>query len=172
MAIPGLAPPVARRSELLVDGGVLNNLPIDVMVGDEPGPIVGVDVIRRLERAALGSEEPQALLPTILETLSRATVLGSVERAESNRELATLLVTPDVQDIPLRGFKHLTRAVDAGRRAAEEALAAGGKELLEEAQGQSSRVRVEARTTARRRRAHHSPLEEHARRGACSQSER
>jgi predicted acylesterase/phospholipase RssA len=148
MAIPGLAPPVARRSELLVDGGVLNNLPIDVMVGDEPGPVVGVDVIRRLERAALGSEEPQALLPTILETLSRATVLGSVERAESNRELATLLVTPDVQDIPLRGFKHLTRAVDAGRRAAEEALAAGGKELLEEAQGQSFRVRVEARTTA------------------------
>ena len=118
------------------------------MVGDEPGPVVGVDVIRRLERADLGSEEPQALLPTILETLSRATVLGSVERAESNRELATLLVAPDVQDIPLRGFKHLTRAVDAGRRAAEEALAAGGKELLEEAQGQSFRVRVEARTTA------------------------
>jgi NTE family protein len=28
MAIPGLAPPVSRKSQLLVDGGVLNNLPV------------------------------------------------------------------------------------------------------------------------------------------------
>ena len=130
MAIPGLAPPVLRRSELLVDGGVLNNLPIDVMVGAEQGPVVAVDVMRRLESDD-PNVPPQALLPTILETLSRATVLGSVERAESNRELADLLITPDVQDISLRGFKHLDRAVDAGRRAAEEALAAGGREAFE-----------------------------------------
>ncbi|MDQ3121258.1 MAG: patatin-like phospholipase family protein [Actinomycetota bacterium] len=130
MAIPGLAPPVLRRAELLVDGGILNNLPIDVMAGAEPGPVVAVDVMRRLESDD-PDLNPQALLPTILETLSRATVLGSVERAEANRELADLLITPDVQDISLRGFKHVDRAVAAGRRAAEEALAAGGKEALE-----------------------------------------
>jgi NTE family protein len=130
MAIPGLSPPVLRRAELLVDGGVLNNLPIDVMVGAEPGPVVAVDVMRRLENDD-PETSPQALLPTILETLSRATVLGSVERAEANRRLADLLITPDVQDISLRGFRHLERAVDAGRRAAEEALASGGKDALE-----------------------------------------
>jgi predicted acylesterase/phospholipase RssA len=130
MAIPGLSPPVLRRAELLVDGGVLNNLPIDVMVGAEPGPVVAVDVMRRLENDD-PETSPQALLPTILETLSRATVLGSVERAETNRRLADLLITPDVQDISLRGFRHLERAVDAGRRAAEEALASGGKDALE-----------------------------------------
>ncbi len=141
MAIPGLAPPVLRRSELLVDGGVLNNLPIDVMVGYESGPVVAVDVMRRLE-----SDDPEAspetLLPTILETLSRATVLGSVERAEANRELADLLITPDVQDISLRGFRYLERAVDAGRRAAEEALSAGGKEALEAPQRGSASIRM------------------------------
>ena len=129
MAIPGLAPPVLRRAELLVDGGVLNNLPIDVMIAGESGPVVAVDVMRRLESDDPDAN-PEALLPTILETLSRATVLGSVGRAESNRELADLLITPDVQDISLRGFKHLDRAVDAGRRAAEEALAAGGREAF------------------------------------------
>ncbi len=143
MAIPGLAPPVLRRSELLVDGGVLNNLPIDVMVRAEPGPVVAVDVMRRLESDDL-DVPPQALLPTILETLSRATVLGSVERAEANRELADLLITPDVQDISLRGFKHLDRAVDAGRRAAEEALAAGGKGVLQPRTRSASIVRVPA----------------------------
>ena len=130
MAIPGLAPPVPRRAELLVDGGILNNLPIDVMVEGEKGPVLAVDVMRRLESVDLESGG-DALMPTILETLSRATVLGSVGRAEANRKLADVLVTPDVQDIPLRGFRHLSRAVDAGRRAAEEALADGLVERLE-----------------------------------------
>jgi NTE family protein len=137
MAIPGLAPPVARRTELLVDGGVLNNLPIDVMLASEPGPVVAVDVMRRIETAS----DAEALLPTILETLSRATVLGSVERAEANRELADLLITPDVQEISLRGFRHLERAVDAGRRAAEEALRDGGRAQLERA-GTAAAIRV------------------------------
>jgi predicted acylesterase/phospholipase RssA len=129
MAIPGLAPPVARHAELLVDGGLLNNLPIDVMASDEPGPVIGVDVMRKLEAGDLDPSRA-ALLPTILETLSRATVLGSVGRAEANRELADVLITPDVQDIALRDFRQLARAVDAGRRAAEDALTAGGRDAL------------------------------------------
>jgi predicted acylesterase/phospholipase RssA len=138
MAIPGLAPPVPRRAELLVDGGVLNNLPVDVMSAGEPGPVIAVDVMRRIESEA----DAEVLLPTILETLSRATVLGSVERAESNRELADLLITPDVQDITLRGFRHLQRALDAGRRATEEALAAGGREQLEQSASRTATIRV------------------------------
>ncbi len=143
MAIPGLAPPVPRHAELLVDGGVLNNLPIDVMTAGEAGPVIAVDVMRRLE----GDPTQVALLPTILETLSRATVLGSVERAESNRELADLLITPDVQEITLRGFRHLDRAVDAGRRAAEEALAAGAKEALTRPQHDRAAARMAAALT-------------------------
>jgi NTE family protein len=129
MAIPGLAPPIPHRAQLLIDGGVLNNLPIDLMVADEPGPVVAVDVMRRNALGELKSSA-RASLPTILETLSRATVLGSVERAETNRGLARIVITPQVQDIALRDFRGLDRAVDAGRRAAEEALAAGAKDEL------------------------------------------
>ena len=124
MAIPGLAPPVSHGAQLLVDGGVLNNLPIDLMAADEPGPIVAVDVMRRI------GDGNGTTLPTILETLSRATVLGSVGRAEANRGLARILVTPDVQDIPLRDFRQLEQAIDAGRRAAETALADVGEDDL------------------------------------------
>ena len=31
MSIPGLVPPVGKDGRLLVDGGVLNNLPVDTM---------------------------------------------------------------------------------------------------------------------------------------------
>ena len=126
MSIPGLVPPLSRSGRLLVDGGVLNNLPIDAMADSEEGPIVAVDVVRRLEASAV--DEPR--LPSIMETLSRATVLGSVERAERNRELALLVITPETQDIPLRDFRALDRAVEAGRAAARAALDAGAREEI------------------------------------------
>jgi NTE family protein len=129
MAIPGLAPPVSHGAQLLVDGGVLNNLPIDLMAAHEAGPIVAVDVMRRIDVEEPGTDAASAL-PTILETLSRATVLGSVERAEANRGLAQLLITPDVQHIALRDFRHLDLAIEAGRQAAEAALAGGAASEL------------------------------------------
>ena len=122
MSIPGLVPPLSRPGRLLVDGGVLNNLPVDVMVVEDEGPIVAVDVIRRGESAD-ASMKPA--LPTIMETLSRATVLGSAERAERNRRLADLVVTPDVQDVALREFAALGRAASAGRDAMRRALETG-----------------------------------------------
>jgi predicted acylesterase/phospholipase RssA/CRP-like cAMP-binding protein len=126
MSIPGLVPPLSRSGRLLVDGGVLNNLPVDAMADAGEGPIVAVDVVRRLEAA--DADEPP--LPSIMETLSRATVLGSVERAERNRDLALLVLSPDVQDIPLRDFGSLDRAIEAGRVATRQALDAGARETI------------------------------------------
>ena len=119
MSIPGLVPPLSRPGRLLVDGGVLNNLPVDVMAADDEGPIVAVDVIRRLGELDASIAPP---LPSITETLSRATVLGSVERAERNRLLAALVVTPDVQHVALREFSALDRAADVGYEATRAAL--------------------------------------------------
>ena len=129
MSIPGLAPPLPHGGRLLVDGGVLNNLPVDAMADSAEGPIVAIDVVKRLEP----SEDGDAPLPSIMETLSRATVLGSVERSERNRRLATLTIAPEVQDVGLREFSRLAHAVEAGRRAAEEALAEGGADRLRDA---------------------------------------
>ena len=120
MSIPGLVPPLARGGKLLVDGGVLNNLPVDLMEDSHEGPVIAIDVVRRLELED-GAETPP--LPSIMETMTRATVLGSVERAERNRSLAALVISPEVQDVGLREFAALDRAVAAGRAAAEAALA-------------------------------------------------
>jgi predicted acylesterase/phospholipase RssA len=126
MSIPGLAPPLPRSGRLLVDGGVLNNLPVDAMADAAEGPIVAVDVVRRLEP----SDDDVPALPSIMETLSRATVLGSVERAERNRDLALLVLSPEVQGIPLRDFGALDRAIEAGRAATRAALDDGGRDEI------------------------------------------
>lgn len=58
VSLPGILPPVGHGRDLLVDGGLLNNLPIDVMqtvLGG--GRIVAVDLRRRVEltmQAAVG----------------------------------------------------------------------------------------------------------------------
>jgi len=127
MSIPGVAPPLPLGSRLLVDGGVLNNLPVDLMAESDEGPIVAIDVIRRMEG---GGTAAQMRVLSIMEILSRATVLASVERAERNRKLAALTIAPEVQSIALREFSQLRRAAELGRRAAEDALASGGADKL------------------------------------------
>ncbi len=130
MSIPGLVPPLARHGRLLVDGGVLNNLPVDLMDEVGEGPVVAVDVVRRMD---VPRDDQSSRLPRIMETLARATVLSSVERAERNRSLATLIVSPDVHEVGLRQFSALDQAVAAGREAAERALENGGADALHEA---------------------------------------
>ena len=43
-AIPGVLPPLIEAGEALVDGGVINNLPVDVVRGLGCGPVIAVDV--------------------------------------------------------------------------------------------------------------------------------
>lgn len=46
MAVPGIAPPIVHRGELLVDGGLLNAIPFDVMADMGRGQIIVSDVSR------------------------------------------------------------------------------------------------------------------------------
>ena len=46
ISIPGLLPPVQHGEQLLVDGGLLNNLPADVMCADPDGEVICVDLRR------------------------------------------------------------------------------------------------------------------------------
>ena len=39
MSIPGLIPPLQHGEQMLVDGGLLNNLPADVMCADPDGDV-------------------------------------------------------------------------------------------------------------------------------------
>ena len=54
MCLPGVFAPRARDGKLLVDGGVLDSLPVETMAATAEGPVVAVDVGRRFERPPLG----------------------------------------------------------------------------------------------------------------------
>jgi NTE family protein len=101
MSIPGLVPPVGKEGRLLVDGGVLNNLPVDAMHELAEGP----DRRRRRRPRHERNDGESPPIPSIMETMARSTILGSGERSERNRKLATLVISPAAQDIGLREFK-------------------------------------------------------------------
>ena len=52
MSLPGLVAPHLLGDRMLVDGGVLNNLPVDVMAAPAEGPVIAVDVTNRFEPPA------------------------------------------------------------------------------------------------------------------------
>jgi len=139
-AIPGVFPPVARPDgRLLVDGGVLDNLPVETMARTGEGPVIAVDVtggmgrfqqnqrpgVARIAKPArrllTGSE---AELPNLGETLVRTLTVGSVDTVASARLHADLVITPHVDGIGLMEWGAIDRARELGRRAAREALAA------------------------------------------------
>ncbi len=126
LSVPGWLPPVPAGRRLLVDGGVLDNLPVDVMAAAGEGPVVAVDVMGR------GLADPGRLperLPNAVDTVARATVLGSWRAADANRQAAALVIAPDLGAAGIRDFGRLDDLVQAGRRAARHALAEGGAAL-------------------------------------------
>lgn len=115
--LPGVAPPAWVDGRLHIDGGVLDNLPIGVMAADGQGPVVAVDVMRPFQPVS-----GDRTVPTAVDTIARAMVLASWQRASSGRRLAHTLITPALDTIGMFDFRRMAEIVDAGRRAAEEAL--------------------------------------------------
>ncbi|MBR4146468.1 MAG: patatin-like phospholipase family protein [Bacteroidales bacterium] len=89
MAIPGVFTPVLMDHKVLVDGGLVNNFPADVVRDMGADIIIGVEVSDKLENEL--DEIPS--LPQVLSYLITNAV-GS--KREENRHLCTLYLDPDI----------------------------------------------------------------------------
>jgi NTE family protein len=139
VALPGVFPPVLdRHRRLLVDGGVIDNLPVRTMAEDDGGPVIAVDVTTAgeeravvphpgptasaasgLRRRITGSEDA---LPRLGETILRCMTLASADTAALARRHADLVITPDLSGIALLDWHRLPEAHAAGVRAARTAI--------------------------------------------------
>jgi len=120
MCLPVLGPPVVYGNRLLVDGGVLDNLPVSVMAADAEGPIIAS---KANDSEAFMPDPNKPLTPPLLtETLYRLILLGAKDTVESARRHATIVVTPDYEGVGMLEFHMLDRMRESGRRAARIAL--------------------------------------------------
>src|SRR4051794_6109637 len=122
MAIPVLVPPVVRGRQLLVDGSLVDNLPIEPLAEMGEGPIIAVDIKASFDGdgAGRGSREPRT--PAIGETLTRVLFSGSSNTSDAARRHADVIVKPRNVGVGLFEWHQIDRARESGRIAAREAL--------------------------------------------------
>lgn len=131
VSLPAILPPTLENGHLLVDGGVLNNLPIDIMRERMRGPIIAVDLavdaLRGMEHTAIPSSMEyiknrlipgrQPLeAPTLSRVILQVTTMASRKEVQSARKLANLYLNPPLNHFDFLDWGRMREIAEAGYR--------------------------------------------------------
>jgi NTE family protein len=114
-ALPGVFEPVPWTERLLVDGGVMGNLPPEVAEDLGADVIVGVNIPKGRSEF---SGEPPGPLGVIIESIG---IMGD-ELIRLNRSRFDALIEPDVGSVGIMDFDHKKELMEAGRQAARKEI--------------------------------------------------
>ena len=115
MAVPAIFDPVRRDDFLLVDGGLVRNLPVDVARDMGADDVIAIDVGTKLA----GKEDITNALSIVSQMSGLLTVHNTNIQIESLRE-TDVLISPDLGDkISSADFEKLDEAIPLGYAAAE-----------------------------------------------------
>jgi NTE family protein len=131
ITLPLIAPPVRREESLLVDGSLLDNLPLAPMSSSGEGPVLAIDIKGGedgrgpAERSPVSQHADSARhrrLPPLTDTMARIALLSSANTDESARAHADMTIAVPVSGVGLLEFHQIDQARAAGRTAALAAL--------------------------------------------------
>lgn len=112
-AIPGIFIPVRHQGKLLVDGGVLNNVPVDVARKMGAQVVIAVD---------LGGGKKATQVNNIFDAIVQSLQLMAIESTEARLRDADVVIRPQVSDIGPIDFSKKKELLTLGIQAAEQAL--------------------------------------------------
>ena len=112
-AIPGIFEPVQHQGKLLVDGGVVDNIPIEVARARGADLVVAVDI---------GEKVGNTNIHSMLDVLMQSTNIMFAVNTSFRRQGADVLVQPDVAGVGMLDFTQKKRCMQAGIAAMREAL--------------------------------------------------
>lgn len=117
VSIPGVFPPVALASgELLVDGGVVNNLPADVARDAGAGLLIACD------QGGRNNDQGKADKPNAMGVIMRSVILHSRISGRAWKSAADLYFESPVSDISLLEWERFDLAVKRGYDNARKVL--------------------------------------------------
>jgi predicted acylesterase/phospholipase RssA len=124
--LPVLFPPLPQDDgRLLVDGSVLDNLPADLLVERDEGPVVAVSI----GTGGAGRRPGRPRVPSLGDTLLRTMTIGSGGAIEAARRRGAWVVAPSSVGTGLLEFHQFDRMVESGRAAARALLDEAGDAL-------------------------------------------
>ena len=140
VAIPGVLPPVPYEGDLLVDGGVLNNLPFEMMRDDSTiETIVAVDVapdqgpraradygmsVSGFKALAASLRRGKSDYPSVTSVLLRSMLTGAVRNQKASMQDGSvdLLLTLHLPGVGLLEFDRSREVADAGYEASKPTI--------------------------------------------------
>jgi NTE family protein len=123
LAAPVAFTPVDIGGRLLVDGGLVDPLPVSVLENVKNLPIVAVNTTSVLFPAS-GNEN-------LLEMADQTTTIMSMRKINESMGKADFVISPDLKEVTATDFSDVALIISAGEEAAIEALP-GIKTLLDE----------------------------------------
>ncbi|MEO7068951.1 MAG: MFS transporter [Nostocoides sp.] len=127
--LPVLFAPIAAGNHLLIDGGVLDNLPVHLLTERDEGPVVAVNVaMSRGTNPRLAGAHPTVpavrktiRVPAMGETLLRTIMIGGGDTGSAERSGA-FVITPNSMGVGLMEFHQIDQMIASGRAAARRLL--------------------------------------------------
>jgi NTE family protein len=113
ISIPGVFQPVHVGEQVLIDGGMLERIPVNVVRDMGADIVIGVDVAFRGEH-----RPPENFIEIILQTME----VMELEIMKHNVPSDDIIIRPDVSINNALSLENLENVIDAGEKAAMEAL--------------------------------------------------
>ena len=136
-SMPAVLPPAVIDHRLVIDGSVLNCMPVDIMKEKPVGKIIAVDLSSRKSYRVDydASPSPWAILagrylpffrkyrvPSMMTTILKATEIGTMAQVRESGELADVLIQPPVRQFGLTEVKAFDDIVNIGYETAKQQL--------------------------------------------------
>jgi NTE family protein len=136
-AVPGVLPPERMGGRYLVDGGVMNVLPVDLAWSWEPDIVIAVNIVASPRQTvsldsryariatALGRVVPNPLTAHLAYEIAMRAVEVALDRQRALAIAMTgpeVLIDVDLADVSIGDFHRLDEVVEIGRRATLAAL--------------------------------------------------
>ena len=132
VSIPVIYPPVNMGDMKLIDGGILNNIPGDILKNKGYKKIIGVNVSGRInqDETDLKFDELKISkgffkniknnfrLPPIVQIMTRSLELGSISMDTNAERFVDYVIRPKVGKYGLFDFDKIEELIEAGRQAA------------------------------------------------------
>jgi len=112
-AIPGVFPPVDHQGKLLVDGGVVDNIPVSVAREKGADIVIAVDISENVFNFNITN-----VLDVMLQSI---TIMGA-ENAKVKKKDADILISPKIGDVGMLDFTQKKRCMLAGIEATQKMM--------------------------------------------------
>ncbi|MEO1527824.1 MAG: cyclic nucleotide-binding and patatin-like phospholipase domain-containing protein [Planctomycetota bacterium] len=119
---PVFGSPIIHDGEMLVDGGVLMNVPASVLRSEGCDHVISIDVGSSLSTDFGQDGNGKIRSPSYLATLLRTMDISRRHSSALHREESDLIILPRTSDFRIEDFHAVDPLIDAGRAAGEQAV--------------------------------------------------